>query len=47
MTRAHHPDAALIAAGREVETLVVEIAVLRMLWPKGETAVRRAEIGRS
>ena len=41
-----HLDAALIAAGREVETLAVEIEALRALWPKGETAVKRAEIGR-
>lgn len=40
-------DAELVAAGREVEALAVEIEALQALWPKGETALRRAEIGRA
>ncbi len=47
VTCPHHPDADLLAAGREVEALAVEIEALQALWPKGETAVRRTEIGRS
>ncbi len=36
----------LLAAGREVETLGVEIEPLREMWPVAKPVTRRAEIGR-
>ena len=40
-------DADLLAAGREVEALAVEIEPLSVLEPNRGAAVRRTEIGRS
>jgi len=44
---ADHPNSALLAAGREVESLAAGIEPLRVLGPNREAAVRRAEIGGS
>ena len=39
------PDAALLEAEAELQSLVVEIETLTALWPAAEPATRRAKIG--
>ena len=38
-------DTDILAAEAEMQALAVEIETLRTLWPVGDTAIRRAEIG--
>ena len=39
------PDAHILAAEAEMQALAIEIEALRTVWPAGDTAIRRAEVG--